>query len=386
MEELKKTAELFRERFGGEPEVISFAPSRVNVIGEHTDYNQGYVMPAALNRVTVFAGRRRQDRKAVVYSTTLDKAAEWEVDTLQRSGDFSDYLKGVLKFLPERTAGFEAAVYSTVPLAAGVSSSAALEVAFVEFVNALYELGLERSEIVEIAHKAESQFVGVRCGIMDQFIAAFAVEEHLLLIDTRSLSYEPIPFPSSWVLSVVNSNVKRELASSEYNRRRAECEEAVRIISSRYPQVKSLRDVDEAMLVSMRKELPDVLFRRAMHVVSENQRVLDLAEYLKKRDYCMVEKIMALAHQSLAQDYEVSIPEIDFLVEKASSLPFVHGARLTGAGFGGSIVVLLERGEEEKLVRELSSSYRQRFGREAGFIFSRPFRRSGAVRWEELNS
>ncbi len=380
MEELERAQELFFEKFNGKPEVVSFAPSRVNVIGEHTDYNEGFVMPAALNRVTAFAGRRRDDDKAVVYSHTLKRTVYWDVKVLEKTGDFSDYLKGVIKHLPHPPGGFEAVIYSSVPVGAGVSSSAALEVSFTNFLNELFSLNLSKEAVVKIAHQAEYNFVGVRCGIMDQYIAVHARKDHLLLIDTRKQNHLYVPFPEKWMLAVVDSRVKRELNASEYNRRRHECEEVVKIISRYKPDIKSLRDLDEQTLFRFKSELSPTHFKRAMHVISENKRVLEIAEYMKKRDRCMIEKTMALAHKSLAEDFEVSIPEIDFLVEAASSLPWVYGARLTGAGFGGSIVVLLEAGHESQLEEFLRKKYMEKFDREPGFIFSRPFQAGAAYR------
>lgn len=368
-----RSIEIFKEKYNKEPEVLAFAPGRVNIIGEHTDYNGGFVLPAALKQGTYIAGRKRNDSKIKVYSANLELEEEWELEYITRRSSFGDYLRGVIKFLPfQLSSGFEAIIFSDLPMGAGLSSSAALEVSFIYFLMGLEEREIERMEIVSIAHRAENQFVGVQCGIMDQFISVFAQEGTLLFLDTLTTEYKHVPFPRFWTLAVVNSGIKRELSSSDYNIRREECQEALNAIRKLYPDIDTLRGVTEEMLFSARNLMSETIFKRAMHVISENQRVLQMVEDFEKRDTCMIEKIMKLAHQSLSEDFEVSLPELDFLVESASSMPFVHGARLTGAGFGGSIVALVEKGKEGEFLANIREKYTKKFSIEPEIIFSPP--------------
>lgn len=365
--------EIFREKYDKEPEVLAFAPGRVNIIGEHTDYNEGFVLPAALKQGTYIAGKKIPEPIIRIYSANLDEQEEWKTGEEKRTGGFGDYLKGILKFLPFRlSSGFEAVIFSDLPIEAGLSSSAALEVSFIYFLMGIEGKELERLQIVKLAHRAENEFVGVQCGIMDQFISVYAQEGHFLFLDTLTTEYKHVPFPKFWTLAVVNSGIKRELSSSDYNRRREECQEALYAIKKLYPDANTLRDVTEEMLFSARNLMSETIFKRAMHIISENQRVLQMVEYLEKRDSCMIEKLMKLAHQSLTEDFEVSLPELDFLVETASSMPFVHGARLTGAGFGGSIVALVEKRREEEFLAKIREEYTKKYSIEPEIIFSPP--------------
>ncbi len=368
-----RVIDIFREKYGKEPEILSFAPGRVNIIGEHTDYNGGFVLPAALKQGTYIAGGKGKDRSIKVYSANLDREEEWQAGNETKRGNFGDYLRGIIKFLPfELSSGFEAVIFSDLPMESGLSSSAALEISFINFILGIEGKTLDKLDIVEIAHRAENQFVGLQCGIMDQFISVFGRENHLLFLDTLKIRHKHVPFPSFWTLAVVNSGIKRELSSSEYNRRRKECEEALNAVKKLFPEVETLRDVTEEMLFEAKDLMNETVFKRAMHVISENQRVLQVVDYLEKRDTCMIEKLMKLAHQSLAEDFEVSLPELDFLVDTASSLPYVHGARLTGAGFGGSIVAILEKKKEKEFREKIQEEYMRKSGRKADVLFSPP--------------
>jgi len=369
-----KVREAFRDKYGKNPEIISFAPGRVNIIGEHTDYNEGFVMPAALEQGTYFAGAKNRDKKIRIFSLNLKKEDSWEIEhSRERKGNFSDYLRGILNFLPFLpSSGIDGIVLSNIPIGAGLSSSAAFEISFIFLVSGLFNLKIEPTEIVKIAHHAENEFAGLKCGIMDQFVSVFGKKDHLIFLDTRTMEYEYVPFPFFWEIAVVNSGIKRELTSSQYNRRKEECEEAVKAIKKLFPEVKSLRDVTEDMLFEARKLMNERTYKRAMHVISENRRALEMKEYLFKNDACMIEKTMKLAHQSLAEDFEVSLPELDFLVDVASSLPYVHGARLTGAGFGGSIVALIQKNHRLDFENTIKNAYRKKFSIEAEVFFSSP--------------
>ncbi len=369
----EKITSVFKTRFGKKPGVVSFAPGRVNIIGGHTDYNGGFVLPVALKQGTYIAGAKRKDKKIIVYSENLNEKEAWKTENYEKEESFGDFIRGILKFFPfEITSGFEAIIYSDLPMSSGLSSSAALEISFLYFLMGLEGRKIDKIEAVKIARRAENEFVGLQCGIMDQFTSVFAEEGHLLFLDTRNLKYKHIPFPNIWKIAVVDSGIRRELRTSEYNKRREECKMALKAVKSLYPEVMTLRDVSEEMLFEARKFMGNTAFRRAMHVISENQRVVEFVEYLGKMDLCMIEKTMKLAHQSLSEDFDVSLPELDFLVEAASSLPYVYGARLTGAGFGGSIVAIIKKGKEKKFAEEVEKEYMERFSRKASFIFSYP--------------
>ncbi len=362
---IEEIREGFSATFGTEPEVISFAPGRVNIIGEHTDYNGGLVLPAAIRYGTYVAVSRAADGKIEVYSENAGWE-RWDAGVFERRGNFGDYLRGVLKFMEAPAEGLRAYIKSSLPVGSGLSSSAALEVSFALAIQKIFSLDISGIEIVRVCHRAESEFVGVRCGIMDQFVSFFAKKEHLILLDTQSLHHEYIPFPSSLTLAMVDTGIRRSLSSSRYNQRREECRRALEAVKKLFPDVENLSQVNEEMLLSTRPLMDEASFKRAMHVISENQRVSLLADFLRAGDLCMVEKIMKLAHQSLSEDFEVSLPDIDDLVEKISSLPFVYGARLTGAGFGGFLIVLLLKGREKELQRSINQP----------LLFSRPW--SGA--------
>ncbi len=353
----------FAARFGREPEVVSFAPGRVNIIGEHTDYNGGLVLPAAIERGTYILMARRDDDRIRIYSENLQEEDEWMAGEYPRRENFGDYLRGGLLYSGAPPRGLEVMVFSDLPLGGGLSSSASLEVSFALAVNEVFSLGKRRLNLVEIAHRAESEFVGVRCGLMDQFASALSRADHLLLLNTRTLEYQFVPFPRNLVLALVDTGIRRELTSSPYNRRREECFRALEGLKRAFPWVETLSDADEEMLFAARDYIDETAFKRAVHVISENQRVLALVEFLQAGDLCMVEKVMSLAHWSLSQEFEVSLPEIDELVERISSLPYVYGARLTGAGFGGYVIALLLKGKEDELRKALPSSE---------IIFSRP--------------
>ena len=338
----------FSALFGQDPEVISFAPGRVNIIGEHTDYNGGLVLPAAIKYGTYVAASRAEDGRIEVYSENAGWE-KWEAGSFEKRKGFGDYLRGILKFMDAPAEGMRIYIKSSLPVGSGLSSSAALEVSFALAIQKIFSLDISGIEIVGACHMAESEFVGVKCGIMDQFVSFFAKKEHLILLNTQNLHHEYIPFLSSLTLAMVDTGIRRSLSSSRYNQRREECKRALEGVRKIFPEVENLSRVNEEMLFSARDFMDETAFKRAMHVISENQRVSHLADFLRAGDLCMVEKIMKLAHHSLSEDFEVSLPEIDGMVEEISSLPFVYGARLTGAGFGGFIVALLLKGKEKEL-------------------------------------
>jgi galactokinase len=325
----------FRDVFGGDPEVVASAPGRVNLLGEHTDYNHGYVLPTPLPLWTC-VGAARLPGRVEVYSAAFQEDVSRASEELPR-GHWSDYVVGCVWAL--RRAGFPVPgarlwVASEVPLGAGLSSSAALEVATLRALREVYGLALENVALARLAQAAEVEYVGVRCGIMDQMTASAGRPGSALFLDTRSLAWELVPLPTAYRLQVVDSGVPRRLAEAGYNQRSWECEEAARLLG-----VKALRDVGEEELPRLAR-LPEPLARRARHVVTENRRVLQGVEALRAGDLQTFGRLMVESHLSLKDDFEVSTPELDRLVE-ACLRHGAAGARLTGAGFGGAVVALV---------------------------------------------
>ncbi|KPJ68968.1 hypothetical protein AMJ44_05050 [candidate division WOR-1 bacterium DG_54_3] len=353
----------FEEIYQSRPEVLSFAPGRVNIIGEHTDYNLGYVLPAALNLRNYFLASRRKDEKISLWTENFKQAEEFSLQEISfsRKNHWVNYVKGVFWILEKEgfnLHGINAFIWGDIPLDAGLSSSAALEVSVIYGLNTLFELGLDPEKMALLAQKAENDFVGVKCGLMDQFISTLGEKNKALFLDCETLRYELIPlYLENAKLGIViyDSGVKRELASSEYNKRRFEASSALDILK-RYG-VKSYKDVDLKMLQERREEMDDVLYKRARHVVSENQRVKKAVEALKNDDFLLLGDLLFLSHESLRDDYEVSCPELDLLYEMAREFSGSLGARLTGAGFGGSGLALVEKSKisdfKEKIIQEV---------------------------------
>ncbi|MCS6963276.1 galactokinase [Thermoflexus sp.] len=359
---------VFRERFGEPPSLRARAPGRVNLIGEHTDYNDGFVLPIAIDRAVWVAARPRPDRQAYLIAADFGEEAGFSLDGLRPGSlrGWAAYPAGVAWAL-ERSGvhlpGLDAVISGDVPIASGLSSSAALEVAFAVAWLTLSGREMPRLELARLCQRAENEFVGVRCGIMDQMAALFGRRGHALLIDCRSLETRLIAIPEEVVVLVADSGVRRELAASGYNERRAQCEEAVRRLQRRYPGIRALRDVSPAQLEEARAELPELIYRRARHVVTENDRVLAAVAALERRDLLAFGEGLNASHESLRLDYEVSAPELDTLVEAARSVPGVYGARLTGAGFGGSILAVVQREAVQAASEAMARLYEARFGR-----------------------
>ena len=367
----------FRKAADHDPEAVAFAPGRVNLIGEHTDYNEGFVLPAAVDRGVAVAARRVPGETFTLHAVDLGESCTFARGALKRDPGHSwaDYFKGVVWALSNRgidVPACEAAVTGDIPQGAGLSSSAAYEVATVRLLSALGDFELPSLEVAKLAREAENGFVGVACGIMDQMASTFGEQGKALLLDCRSLAHETVEIPAGLKIVVVNSGVRHSLASSEYNKRRAECEEGVRILAGLRPGVRSLRDVgpdDEARFFAA---LPPVVRKRCRHVVSENARVLEAVTAMRSGDTARLKILMAASHASLRDDYEVSCPELDVLVELALALPACHGARLTGAGFGGSTVNLVETAAVDSFSESVASGYRSRTGRSAEIYVFEP--------------
>jgi galactokinase len=362
--------QFFRTIHGTAPEVVVLAPGRVNLIGEHTDYNDGFVLPAAIDRSIEFAGRKRSDRLVQVYSIDFNASVEFSLDEIEKDGktSWSNYIRGVSKYLEEegqRLSGAEIVFGGDVPREAGLSSSAAVEVGTAAFWKNLLHLEVDPVHLVKLCRRAENEFVGLPCGIMDQFISALGRENHALFLDCRDLAYRHVPLRDNVRIVVCNSGVKRTLAQSEYEIRVKQCREAVAQIAATGLAVKSLRDVEPADLDSARSALSDVPFRRARHVVTENHRVLEAVEVLESGDLERFGELMNASHESLRDDYEVSCKELDVLVESAWKQPGVLGARMTGAGFGGCTVNLVRQEAAEAFAEAVRRGYQDAVGRKA---------------------
>jgi galactokinase len=353
----------FQKMFGVRPSIFR-APGRVNVIGEHTDYNDGFVMPTAIEFYTWVAAARREDRILEAYSEHFDEKICLSLDVLAGPPrkHWSDFIRGIASVLQNagyNLAGANLVIHGEVPLGAGLSSSASLEVATALAFASLSGIDVPRLELAKLCQKAEHEFVGTRCGIMDQFIAIFGVVGHALMLDCRSLEYQLLPLPNDLRLVVCNSMVRHELASGEYNRRRADCEEGVKLLQPHLPGIRALRDVAVADLEAWKHVLPPTVYRRCRHVVTENQRVLAGAKALQSGDTHRFGHLMYRSHASLRDDYQVSCKELDVLVDLASSSSSVFGARMTGGGFGGCTVNLLKANASDSFTEHISQAYQQ---------------------------
>jgi galactokinase len=357
----------FQKLYGNSPEVVVRAPGRVNLIGEHTDYNDGFVLPAAIDRAIQFAGRRRNDRTVRVHSLDFQAASEFSLDDIRRdeSQRWSNYLRGVTRFLQEdghALVGADLVFGGEVPREAGLSSSAAFEVGATVFWQRLAGLTLDPVYVVKLSRRAENEFVGVPCGIMDQFISALGKRDHALFLDCRDLTYRHVPLRADVKIVVCNSGVKRALARSEYEVRLKQCRQAVTQLGTAGLAVTSLRDVESEDLETAREALSEILLRRARHVVSENERVLEAVRVLEQGDVERFGELMNASHVSLRDDYEVSSKELDTLVELAWKQPGCLGARMTGAGFGGCTVNLVRAEAAEDFAEAVRSGYEQSLG------------------------
>ncbi|HID56962.1 TPA: galactokinase [Candidatus Poribacteria bacterium] len=358
----------FKESFGFEPELISRAPGRVNLIGEHTDYNDGFVLPIALEMSIHIAASGRSDRKVVLRSLDLDQTVEFDLDRIERDEEhpWSNYPRGVAYVLQEegyKLRGMNGVISGDVPQGAGLSSSAAFELSSAMAFLALSDLQIPLPTLARLCQRAENQFIGVNCGIMDQFISAAGRKGHALFLDCRSLDYQLIPLNlNGYKIAICNTMVKRELTSSEYNVRRSECEEGVKMMRRRYPNIKALRDLTSEMFERYADELPLLIRRRCGYVIRENERVLSSVEALKAGDLARFGKLMNLSHDGLKEEYEVSCFELDTMVELARSVDGVLGARMTGAGFGGCTVNLVSQNSLESFISRVKEGYKEKTG------------------------
>ena len=343
------------------------APGRVNLIGEHTDYNEGFVLPAAINLYTRVAIAPRLDRKIHVHSENLSESVEFDLDDPdpRAAGHWSDYVRGVAMTIDRgghRLRGANILIRGQIPTGAGLSSSASLEVAAGYALMKNSDLAVDLVELARLAQRAENEFVGARCGIMDQFIACLGRAGHALRLDCRSLDYRLVPIPEDARLVVCNTMVKHELAHGEYNQRRAECEEGVRSLAEKLPGIIALRDVTIADFNRHGGFLPEVIYKRCRHVITENARVIDAAAALSRNDLIEFGRLMYESHRSLREDYDVSSPELDTMVRLAREAEGVYGARMTGGGFGGCTINLVRADKVDDFKRLIAAGYEQATG------------------------
>jgi len=363
-ERTQELIEQFRQHFDGEPTLVSAGPGRVNLIGEHTDYNDGFVLPVALKRDVRFVLRPRADRQVRLYSAEFGEEGSFDLDAIAFNRDklWLNYIQGMAQSLEQeglRLTGIDAMFSGNVPRGSGLSSSAALEVGTAHALLAAsgQEGMLAGPRIAQLAQRAENKFVGVNCGIMDQFISELGRENHALLIDCRSLDYTLVPMPEEAALVIGNTRASRSLASSAYNERRSECEEGVALLQQALPGIRALRDVTSEQLEANRHLLPENVYLRCRHVVSENERVLATVEALRRGDLAEVGALMNASHASLRDDYLVSSPALDTMVDAMRSVEGCYGARLTGAGFGGCAVALVKPGYEQAIADAVYEQY-----------------------------
>jgi galactokinase len=356
----------FEQLFGDLPRIFR-APGRVNLIGEHTDYNDGFVMPAAVGFSTYVAIAVRPDRKLVIHSEEFPGDFEFDLDHLpeHRTGAWCDYVLGVGSVLQKsghKLRGANVLVHGEVPMGAGLSSSAAVEVASALALMSLSEIQLPLPDLAKLCQYAENSFVGARVGIMDQFVSCMGKAGHAFLLDCRSLEFRFVPIPTGICLVVCNTMVKHDLATGAYNTRREECEEGVRLFAKWNPSIRALRDVSVEALDQHIHELPATIGKRCCHVVCENQRTLDAARALTAGDLPEVGRLMRESHDSLRDLYEVSCRELDVMVDAAEGLPGFCGGRMTGGGFGGCTVNLVREENADEFAKRIAERYRQQTG------------------------
>jgi galactokinase len=361
MRDVHQLVEEFRRLFGKEPQVYR-APGRVNLIGEHTDYNDGFVLPAALELATFAAVAARPDRKLRVRSLLMNETREFDLDDKepQPRKDWSDYVRGVALMLTRaghRLTGVDMLLDGDVPLGSGLSSSAALEVSVGYALLATAGAAVDLTALALTGQRAENEFVGMRCGIMDQFIACHGAAGKALLIDCRSLDSRLVPIDPKARLVICNTMVHHEHVASEYNARRRDCERGVELLEPVLPGIRALRDVSRAELERYAGRLPAVVYRRCRHVVTENDRTERAAAALDEGDLALAGQLMAESHKSMRDDFEITVPEVDRMVELNMGVPGVFGARMTGGGFGGCTISLVEAGAVERFKATVAPAY-----------------------------
>lgn len=359
----------FTEEFGADPIVIK-APGRINLIGEHTDYNNGFVLPAAVDQAIYLAVSKSGTAQSTLVSLDMNETFSFMVDDFQPSQSvlWANYIMGVVAEIQKsghEVEGFNMVFSGDVPQGSGMSSSAALECGTCFALNELLQLKIEKVDMVKMSQKAEHNYAGVMCGIMDQFASMMGAPDQALLLDCKSLAYQHFPIAlTDHTIILCNSNVSHNLADSEYNIRRQQCEEGVAILQKSYPEIESLRDVTMDQLLAHQDEFSDVVFRRCKYVIEENDRVKKMTEAMSESRWATVGQILKVAQDGMRTEYEISCPEIDFMAGFANERSDVLGARMMGGGFGGCTINLVNKGSEDQFIDELNKAYQAEFKKE----------------------
>lgn len=361
----EKIARLFTEKFSATPLIVR-SPGRINIIGEHTDYNDGFVLPAAIDKAIYVAVSKRDDDVIQLFAANFNDSFNTSIPEIKPSQQWHTYILGMVDQLLKNghnISGFNLVIDGDVPAGAGLSSSAAVECAVVFALNELFECGIGKLQMVTMAQQAEHTYAGVQCGIMDMFASMFGKADHAIKLDCRSLEYEYIPLQlQGYKLVLFNSNVKHSLASSQYNVRRQQCEAGVALIQAQHPQVKSLRDASMQMLNDCVQPVDELVYRRCKFVVEEIERLNTACEDLKQGNAGALGKKMFATHEGLSKDYEVSCKELDFLVTAVSNNPDVLGARMMGGGFGGCTINIIKAAATEDITATLMRAYKTAMG------------------------
>jgi len=380
----------YEKRFHEPPAGIARAPGRVNLIGEHTDFNEGWVFPAAIDRAVFLAFGALGEPRLEIGALDIGEGISLPLPAPEREAEeqahafpaWARYPAGVAWVLARsgrKVTGLRGVFSSTVPIGSGLSSSAALEVAFGVAFQATGGWSASRMDLARACQQAEHAFTGVRCGLMDQFASLHGKEGCALLLDCRTLAFEAVPLPEASALVIADTRVRHQLDEGGYNRRREQCEQAVAILSQKYPQVRALRDVTPDMLRAEESRLPKEAGMRARHIVSENIRTVEMADALRRGDLALAGRLMNDGHASLRDLYQVSVPELDAMVEAARSIPGCYGARLTGAGFGGCTIQLVEREKAGGFAEQLREKYFLATGIQPDIFSGRPAGGAGIV-------
>ena len=363
---IQNTTDFFKDKFGNVPDKIVLSPGRINVIGEHIDYNDGYVLPAAIDKIVCFAFEINNSNTANIKAIDLKESVLIDITKEEIVSDvvWTNYLRGILfqlKLKGHKIGGFNCAFSSNIPIGSGLSSSAALECGFLFGINELFNLGIKSIDMALMGQSAE-HWVGINCGIMDQFSSVMGLENKVIKIDCRTLdyTYHDADFVD-YSLILFDSNVQHSLFTSEYNNRRIECEEGLSIINDNYPEINSFRDCNEELLISLKSKMTDNVFRRSLYAVKEIKRVIQACTALDKGDIETLGKLMFETHQGLSKDYEVSCTELDYLVDLAKAEEDVIGSRLMGGGFGGCTINLVKKGSESKIKEKFTTLYAEHF-------------------------
>ncbi|WP_291149624.1 galactokinase [Flavobacterium sp. UBA7680] len=369
---IQNTTAFFEKSFGSKPEKVVLSPGRINIIGEHIDYNDGFVLPAAIDKVICFAFEKNNSKKSKVIAIDLNE--EFEIDLTQevKLSDvvWTNYIRGVIKQLQDNGYsfdGFNCVFSSNIPVGSGLSSSAALECGTLFGIKQLFDLKIEKVDIALLGQKAE-HWVGINCGIMDQFSSVHGLENKVIKLDCNTLDFEyhNADF-KDYSLILMDSNVKHSLFTSEYNTRRIECEQGLAIIKSNFPEVKSFRDCSEEQLLSIQDKMSETVFKRVHFVVKEINRVIKACEALDKGDIELLGQLLFETHYGLSQEYEVSCAELDMLVDTAKADDAIIGSRVMGGGFGGCTINLIKKGHENQVKSKFSNLYLDTFGIELKF-------------------